>query len=94
MILSFTNIRLLVLINKDTTWPDHHQHKVYTLLAVVFFFIIFNFPNLIVILWDILDFKRLNVCHEFDPNSGYSTINMICTDIGKSFNTSKGKPSK
>ena len=87
IILSFSNLRLLCLINKDSSWPDnqphHHHHKVYTLLAVVFFFIIFNFPYLVVIVWDILDFHRLLACQQFDKHIGYSTVNLVYTDIGK-----------
>ena len=81
IILSFSNIRLLMLVKRESEWPDHH-YKVYALLAVVFFFILFNFPSLVIILWDIIDFRRVNACKQFDRYIGYSTYNIIYTDVG------------
>ena len=85
--MSFTYIRLLCLINKDSvnknipTQENQHQ-KLTTLLAVVSFFILFNLPGVILIIWELAVFSRIQTCQSFDENTGYSTWNYIVTDLG------------
>ena len=86
-ILCFTYIRLLCLINKDSvnknlpTQENQHQ-KLITLLAVVFFFIIFNLPGIVLIIWELAVFFRIQTCQSFNEKTGYSTLNYIITDLG------------
>ena len=87
IVMSFTYIRLLCLINKDSvnknipTQENQHQ-KLTTLLAVVSFFILFNLPGVILIIWELAVFSRIQTCQSFDENTGYSTWNYIVTDLG------------
>ena len=86
--MSFTYIRLLCLINKDSIQKnlptaDNQHQKLTTLLAVVFFFILFNLPGIILIIWELVVFYRIQTCQSFDENIGYSTWNYIVTDLGE-----------
>ena len=85
--MSFTYVRLLCLINKDSVkknipTQDNQHQKLTTLLAVVSFFILFNLPGIVLIIWELAVFNRIQACHRVDENSGYSTWNYILTDLG------------
>ena len=87
-VMSFTYIRLLCLINKDSvqknlpTSQDNQHQKLTTLLAVVSFFILFNLPGVVLIIWELAVFYRIQACQSFDGDIGYSTANYILTDLG------------
>ena len=89
IVMSFTYIRLLCLINKGSAeknlpTEDNQHKKLTTLLAVVSFFILFNLPGIILIIWELVVFYRIQTCQSFDENTGYSTWNYIVTDLGDS----------
>ena len=62
------------------------QHRVYTLLAIVCIFILCNILPAFLITADMVNFKTITVCKNFDdPDNrdlGYSTVNTIITIIG------------
>ena len=61
------------------------EPKIYTLLSVVVFFIIFNIPKLIINTWDMVQYKRIMACHKFWNNSyfGYSFENLTFSLFGE-----------
>ena len=86
-VLVFTYTRLLCLINRESfnkKFPteENQKQKLTTLLAVVSFFIIFNLPGIILIIWELVVFSRLEACRSFQENIGYSTLNYMVTDLG------------
>jgi hypothetical protein len=61
------------------------EQRIYTLLAIVGFFILFNIPKLVINTWDMMQYKRIMACHKFWNNSyfGYSFENLTFTKFGK-----------
>ena len=54
-----------------------------TLLAVVSFFIFFNLPGIVEIIWELVIFNRLEACRTFDEDIGYSTWDYMVTDVAQ-----------
>ena len=95
IILIFTNLRLACLIQRKENIPHyehyyHNHHRIYTLLAIVFFFVFINVPGLILNIWDMTQFKRINACQDYsakykpDIYFGYSTKNIFMSEISNS----------
>ena len=63
------------------------QQRIYTLLAIVGFFIIFNIPKLIINTYDMVQYRRIMACHQFRNNSffGYTFQNLIFSEFGRFF---------
>ena len=60
------------------------QRRIYTLLAIVGFFLLFNIPKLIINTWDMVQYRRIMACHQFRKFSyfGYSFENLAFTQFG------------
>ena len=83
IILVATNLRLACLIRTHDHYR-HNYHRIYTLLAIVFFFVFINIPGLGLFIWDMVDFQRIIACQEYnntDVYFGYSTYNIFITEI-------------
>ena len=86
-ILITTNLRLACLIRTHDHYR-HNYHRIYTLLAIVFFFLLINIPALALFIWNMVDFQRIIACQEtnkMDAYFGYSTHNIFITEISNFF---------
>ena len=83
IILVATNLRLACLIRTHDHYR-HNYHRIYTLLAIVFFFVFINIPGLGLFIWDMVNFQRIIACQEYNDEDvyfGYSTYNIFITEI-------------
>ena len=86
-ILITTNLRLACLIRTHDHYR-HNYHRIYMLLAIVFFFLLINIPSLALFIWNMVDFQRIIACQEtnkMDAYFGYSTHNIFITEISNFF---------